>query len=186
MEEMEQKRAEQQAKFERERQEYEEMLAAQQREQKEREEKAARLLTTPQIRNINQDPSMSGFFKYAFNSGETHIGKKNAEYSPQILLTGVGIANKQCTLVYNEDDRSTVLHPNEEDPNNYKVKVNGELVEEPKKLEHGDRILVGGHHYYLFVDPQINNDEQVEWEEAMKEANKKELELAAAADQEEE
>ena len=50
---MEQKRAEQQAKFERERQEYEEMLEAQQREQKEREEKAARLLTTPQIRNIN-------------------------------------------------------------------------------------------------------------------------------------
>ena len=79
-----------------------------------------------------------------------------------------------------------MLHPNEEDPTNFKVKVNGELVEEPVKLEHGDRILVGGHHYYLFVDPTINNDEQVEWEDAMKEANKKELELAAAADQAEE
>jgi len=54
------------------------------------------------------------------------------------------------------------------------------------KLEHGDRILVGSHHYYLFVDPQVNNEEQVEWEEAMKEANKEQLAMAAAADQEEE
>ena len=37
---------------------------------------------------------MSGMFKFAFEQGETHIGKKNAEYSPHILLTGVGIANK--------------------------------------------------------------------------------------------
>ena len=79
-----------------------------------------------------------------------------------------------------------MLIPNEDDPTNFSVKVNGERVEEPVKLEHGDRILVGSHHYYLFVDPQVNNEEQVEWEEAMKEANKEQLAMAAAADQEEE
>ena len=102
---------------------------------------------------------MSGMFKYAFLEGETHIGKKNAEYTPHVLLTGVGIANKQCTLVYNESERSTMLIPNEDDPANFSVKVNGARVEEPVKLEHGDRILIGSHHYYLFVDPQVNNDE---------------------------
>ena len=37
---------------------------------------------------------MSGMFKYALIEGDSHIGKKNAEYTPQVLLTGVGIANK--------------------------------------------------------------------------------------------
>lgn len=30
----------------------------------------------PQIRNINQDASMSGFFKYPMKAGENIIGKK--------------------------------------------------------------------------------------------------------------
>ena len=37
---------------------------------------------------------MSGMFKYALIEGDSHIGKKNAEYTPHVLLTGVGIANK--------------------------------------------------------------------------------------------
>ena len=43
------------AEIEKERREYEARFAAQQAEQKEREERDARLKTTPQIRNINQD-----------------------------------------------------------------------------------------------------------------------------------
>ena len=73
----------------------------------------------------------------------------------------VGIANKQCTFIYNESERSTTLEPNEEDPNIFKVKVNGELVEEPVKLEHGDRILIGSHYFYLYVDPKIDINVQV-------------------------
>ena len=37
---------------------------------------------------------MSGMFKYALIDGDSHIGKKNADYSPHVLVTGVGIANK--------------------------------------------------------------------------------------------
>lgn len=33
--------------------------------------------------------------------------------------------------------------PNEEDCAKYSVKVNGERVEEPMTLQHGDRILIG-------------------------------------------
>ena len=42
---------------------------------------------------------------------------------------------------------------------------------EPVALNHGDRLLVGTHHYYLYVDPEINPDEVYDWGEAMKEAN---------------
>ena len=37
---------------------------------------------------------MSGMFKYALQEGDSHIGKRNADYSPHVLVTGVGIANK--------------------------------------------------------------------------------------------
>jgi hypothetical protein len=39
-------------------------------------------------------------------------------------------------------------------------------------LEHGDRVLVGLHHYYLFVDPTIDYYATCEYEMAMKEANR--------------
>jgi hypothetical protein len=65
-----------------------------------------------------------------------------------------------------------VLHPNSEDAQKYSVKVNGELITEPTLLKHGDRLLVGSHYYYIYVDPLINADEQVEFEFALKEANK--------------
>ena len=37
---------------------------------------------------------MSGMFKYALKEGDSYIGKKNQDYTPQVLVTGVGIANK--------------------------------------------------------------------------------------------
>jgi len=48
------------------------------------------------------------------------------------------------------------LIPNEEDPSKYPVKVNGELVNENLSLQHGDRILIGTHQYYLYVDPMVD------------------------------
>ena len=76
------------------------------------------------------------------------------------------------------------LTPNEE-PTNYSVRVNGQQVMTPVKLEHGDRILVGTHFFYLFVDPKISSDIDFEWEEANREANKEQMEKAAAAEREE-
>ena len=42
---------------------------------------------------------------------------------------------------------------------------------------HGDRLLIGTHHYYLHVDPALNPDETYEWEAAMKEANADQLKI---------
>ncbi len=50
--------------------------------------------------------------------------------------------------------------------------VNGELVTKPVRLQHGDRVLCGLHHYFLYVDPCVNYDEECDYEIALKEANK--------------
>jgi len=56
-------------------------------------------------------------------------------------------------MEYDPSTRRTVLHPNHEDLEKYTVKVNGDLVDKDTEVKHGDRILVGNHHYFLFVDP---------------------------------
>lgn len=118
---------------------------------------------------------MSGMVKYALNEGDNYIGKKNAQFTPSISLQGVGIANKQCCLNFNGDDRATTLVPNEENPTKYSVKVNGERVEDPQQLQHGDRILIGDYQYYLYVDPLVDGEANYDWNEAMKEANREQL-----------
>jgi hypothetical protein len=50
-------------------------------------------------------------------------------------------------------------------------------------IQHGDRILIGSHHYFLYVDPQINTDEECEWEIAMKEANKDQMGILQSSDE---
>lgn len=115
---------------------------------------------------------MSGIFKYYMLEGQNTIGKKLGDYEPNVSIAGVGIHKQQCTLNYTPADRKTMIVPNAEDTTKYRVMVNGEVVEKPQELKHGDRVLVGLHHYFLFVDPQINYDEEFEYEIAMKEANK--------------
>lgn len=163
--------------MEQERQEFERKLAEQRGEKAEAEEQLTLLKTRPQIRNINQDPQMSGMYKQSLREGENVCGKKTKDYEPAIVVKGVGIASHQCALVYNSDNRTCEMTPNQEDNKKYKVMVNGELVEEPVMLQHGDRILVGSHHYYLYVDPLVNYDESYDWEEAMKEANKDQMQM---------
>ena len=36
---------------------------------------------------------------------------------------------------------------------------------------------MGTHHYYLYVDPEINPDEVYDWGEAMKEANADQMKM---------
>jgi len=98
---------------------------------KETELNASRLQTTPQIRNINQDPNLSGMFKFALNEGDNFFGKKTATFEPAIALSGAGIAVQHALINYNSDERTVTLVPNQNDPVSYQIKVNGERKEEP-------------------------------------------------------
>ena len=46
------------------------------------------------------------------------------------------------------------------------------MIEEPQRLNHGDRVLIGSHFYYLYVDPMVNYEETFEYDDALKEAHK--------------
>jgi hypothetical protein len=84
----------------------------------------------------------------------------------------VGIGKPHCVVNYDSNNRTVTLAPNNEDYKRYKVMVNGVLLEEPVRLNHGDRILIGSHFYYLYVDPMVNYEESYDYDEALKEANK--------------
>ena len=83
---------------------------------------------TPQLQNINSDPSMTGMIKKALIEGDNIIGRETNDFTPNLVISGAGIANKHCLIKYNEGPRSAVIFPNDEDHEKYQVKVNGRLL----------------------------------------------------------
>ena len=140
----------------------------------------------PHLKNINADPIMSGKIKCLMKQGRNNIGKKDPTGGEvTVLLAGAGIVVNHSYIVYDSNTRQSVIYPNEEDNGKYKTTVNGQHLVEPRQLVHGDRVLVGSHHYFIYTDPLVNPEEMIDWEDAMKEANKEQLALlsAGAADQ---
>ena len=90
------------AQMEAERQDFLEKLRIQQAQNEERMLKEELIRSQIQIRNINQDPQMSGMFKYAMVPGKNMIGKKTVDFDPSVPLSGVAIATKHCILEYNQ------------------------------------------------------------------------------------
>lgn len=64
------------------------------------------------------------------------------------------------------------LYPNEEDPDQKKVFINGVKILEPTQLNHDDRILFGNHNYMMFVMPGLDHNEEFDWAFASKEVHK--------------
>ena len=48
---------------------------------------------------------MTGKVKKAFNHGENIIGRQNKEFTPSIVISGVGISARHCVIYYDEDTR---------------------------------------------------------------------------------
>jgi hypothetical protein len=113
---------------------------------------------------------MSGQCRYPFKSGDNTLGKFNKASSgepPNIILNGVGIGTPHCIVTYDSDERKAIIQPNPEDYSRFRVKINGEVLAEPQELRHGDRVMVGTHFYYLYVDPRVDPEESFGYEEAV-------------------
>ena len=122
---------------------------------------------------------MSGKIKCMMSDGPNYLGKKDPSGETAHQLSGAGIVIKHCNIKYDNGNNTATIYPNEEDPQKNKIHVNGELLLEPVQLNHGDRVLVGTHHYFIYCDPAINPEEMIEWEDAMKEANKEQLAMGS-------
>uniref|UniRef100_A0AAX7VW16 Kinesin-like protein KIF14 n=1 Tax=Astatotilapia calliptera TaxID=8154 RepID=A0AAX7VW16_ASTCA len=99
----------------------------------------------PNLVNLNEDPQLSEMLLYMIKEGRTTVGKSNSSHD--IQLTGALIADQHC-VISNIHDTVSII-PME----NAKTFVNGNLISESTVLHHGDRVILGGDHYFRFNHP---------------------------------
>ncbi|XP_006792143.1 kinesin-like protein KIF14 [Neolamprologus brichardi] len=101
----------------------------------------------PNLVNLNEDPQLSEMLLYMIKEGRTTVGKLKSNSSHDIQLTGALIADQHC-VISNIHDTVSII-PME----NAKTFVNGNLISESTVLHHGDRVILGGDHYFRFNHP---------------------------------
>ncbi|XP_058495067.1 kinesin-like protein KIF14 [Solea solea] len=101
----------------------------------------------PNLVNLNEDPQLSEMLLYMIKEGQTTVGKLKSDLSHDIQLTGALIADQHCVITSIRDTVS--ITPME----NAKTFVNGNLISESTVLHHGDRVILGGDHYFRFNHP---------------------------------
>ncbi|XP_037681013.1 kinesin-like protein KIF14 [Choloepus didactylus] len=101
----------------------------------------------PNLVNLNEDPQLSEMLLYMIKEGKTTVGKYKPNSRHDIQLSGVLIADDHC-LITNFDGTVSIIPVGEA-----KTYVNGTHILEPTVLHHGDRVILGGDHYFRFNHP---------------------------------
>lgn len=101
----------------------------------------------PNLVNLNEDPQLSEMLLYMVKEGITTVGKHTPNSSHDIQLSGVLIADDHCTIRSYGGTVSIVP------AGEAKTYVNGMHISEPTVLHHGDRVVLGGDHYFRFNHP---------------------------------
>uniref|UniRef100_A0A8C0HG58 Kinesin family member 14 n=1 Tax=Chelonoidis abingdonii TaxID=106734 RepID=A0A8C0HG58_CHEAB len=101
----------------------------------------------PNLVNLNEDPQLSEMLLYMIKEGQTTVGKYKPNSHHDIQLSGVLIADDHC-VIKNVDGRVSITPLGEA-----KTYVNGKHISEPTVMHHGDRVILGGDHYFRFNHP---------------------------------
>ncbi|KAM6217303.1 kinesin-like protein KIF14 [Rhynchocyon petersi] len=101
----------------------------------------------PNLVNLNEDPQLSEMLLYMIKEGKTTVGKYQPNSHHDIQLSGVLIADDHCAI--RNFDGTVSISPVGE----AKTYVNGKHILEPTVLHHGDRVILGGDHYFRFNHP---------------------------------
>ncbi|GAB1285487.1 Kinesin-like protein KIF14 [Apodemus speciosus] len=101
----------------------------------------------PNLVNLNEDPQLSEMLLYMVKEGVTTVGKCAPNSNHDIQLSGVLIADDHCTI-RNFGGTVSIVPAGEA-----KTFVNGMHISEPTVLHHGDRVVLGGDHYFRFNHP---------------------------------
>ncbi|XP_017151969.1 kinesin-like protein KIF14 isoform X2 [Drosophila miranda] len=132
--------------------------------------------------NLTADPILSGTLFYLLPPGLVRIGRGrlpgSANLQPDIVLDGPLVALQHCSIEHERSGKLYVI-PGSEDFLTY---VNGELVAERRQLFHGDRLVIGGSHYFRISNPfcthRVKTDQLVDFQLAHQEIlQKQEQEL---------
>ncbi|XP_043555674.1 kinesin-like protein KIF14 isoform X1 [Chiloscyllium plagiosum] len=101
----------------------------------------------PNLVNLNEDPQISEMLLYMIKEGQTRVGKQRPNSKHDIQLSGALIADDHCVI---QNVNGIVSIAPIGDANTY---VNGNLIAESIVLHHGDRVIMGGDHYFKFNHP---------------------------------
>ncbi|NXG54155.1 KIF14 protein, partial [Hemiprocne comata] len=101
----------------------------------------------PNLVNLNEDPQLSEVLLYMIKEGETTVGRYTPNSKHDIQLSGVLIAENHC-VIKNTVGKVSIIPLREA-----KTYVNGKCILEPTVLHHGDRVVLGGDHYFRFNHP---------------------------------
>ncbi|NXG11793.1 KIF14 protein, partial [Sakesphorus luctuosus] len=101
----------------------------------------------PNLVNLNEDPQLSEVLLYMIKEGETTVGRCTPNSKHDIQLSGVLIADDHC-VIKNAVGTVSIIPLKEA-----KTYVNGKCILEPTVLHHGDRVILGGDHYFRFNHP---------------------------------
>ncbi|NXO75918.1 KIF14 protein, partial [Sitta europaea] len=101
----------------------------------------------PNLVNLNEDPQLSEVLLYMIKEGETTVGRCTPKSKHDIQLSGVLIADDHC-VIKNTVGKVSIIPLREA-----KTYVNGKCILDPTILHHGDRVILGGDHYFRFNHP---------------------------------
>ncbi|KAH0618349.1 hypothetical protein JD844_017461 [Phrynosoma platyrhinos] len=101
----------------------------------------------PNLVNLNEDPQLSEMLLYMIKEGQTTVGRCKPNSHHDIQLSGILIADDHC-IIRHVDGAVSIIP--QEDAKTY---VNGKCILGPTNLHHGDRIILGGDHYFRFNHP---------------------------------
>ncbi|NXH88062.1 KIF14 protein, partial [Edolisoma coerulescens] len=101
----------------------------------------------PNLVNLNEDPQLSEVLLYMIKEGETTVGRCTLNSKHDIQLSGVLIGDDHC-VIKNTAGKVSVIPLREA-----KTYVNGKCILDPTVLHHGDRVILGGDHYFRFNHP---------------------------------
>ncbi|KAM4629240.1 kinesin-like protein KIF14 [Polymixia lowei] len=101
----------------------------------------------PNLVNLNEDPQLSEMLLYMIKEGQTRVGKLKSESAHDIQLMGALIADQHCVI--SNVGGTVSITPME----SAKTFVNGNLISSSTVLHHGDRVILGGDHYFRFNHP---------------------------------
>jgi len=129
--------------------------------------------TKPHIYNLHEDLQLNGKIVHNITESQVHVGRKDGNPKPQIVLGGIGIKNNHAVFTKAENGDVSLAPFDSNSAEN--IFVNGVEIKENTKLCHNDRIVFGSNVVFLFKYPgresesKIGPDQEIDWEFAQKE-----------------
>ncbi|KAJ6648363.1 Kinesin-like protein KIF14 [Pseudolycoriella hygida] len=104
--------------------------------------------------NLAADPILSGTLLYILPPGVVNVGRSNPAslHQPDIVLEGPLVAFDHC-IIENHEGKLHIVPGNAE----FETFVNGELLTEKRQIFNGDRVVIGGSHYFRVSNPNCSH-----------------------------